>query len=90
MELKFHTDAAITNGVLLNASNIGQWVEWRATLRNLSTGNVHRTVMCGGYYTGSFVEPQTGWLYAQFEHGKIGDLYQHELGLPVAFFRHES
>jgi hypothetical protein len=45
--------------------------------------------MCGGYYTGSFVEPQTGWLYAEFEHGKIGDLYQNELGLPVAFFRHE-
>lgn len=85
--MKFHTDAAITNGVLLDPSNIGQLVEWDSVLTNLETGEVHREMKCAGYYAGNFTEPQTGWLYAQFESGHVGNFAQAEFGLPVAFFR---
>jgi hypothetical protein len=83
----FHTDAEILNNVPLTPASIGEWVEWRSVLTNLSTGEHHRTVMCGGYYVGNRVESSTGYMYAMFENGKIGSMYQREMGLPVAFFR---
>lgn len=88
--MKFHTVSTITNGVLLTEANIGQWVEWTSVLTNLETGDHHRTVQCGGYYSGNRVDNTTGWLYAMFRNGKIGNVFQNELGSPVAFFHNNN
>lgn len=83
----FHTDAKITNDVLLNDDHVGQQVEWVAVLRNLQTGQVHRTIACSGKFVGTYVEPESGWLYAEFEGCFLNGAPEEYVGVPLAFFR---
>ena len=85
--MRYHVVDNIDNGVLLDSSNIGQWVEWTSVMTDFVTGLHHRTVKCGGYYQGNHIEHSTGWVYAMFKDGHIGGKYQGVLGGPVARFR---
>lgn len=89
--MKYHTVNTITNGVLVNESNIGQKVEWIGSLVSLETGEAHRTFPASGVIE-QFTRikgPHSDyeWLYVIFSPAVIDGKECVEAGVPVGFFR---
>jgi len=88
--MKYHTVNTITNGVLVNESNIGQRVEWDATLVDLGTGEQHREFSASGVIEQfTLIDSGTGhtWKYVVFVDAVINGKNVVEAGVPVGFFR---
>ena len=88
--MKFHTVNTITNGVLPTEANIGQRVDWIATLVDLETGEAHREFGASGVIEQFVQIPMDGghvWKYVIFVDAVINGKNVVEAGVPVGFFR---
>jgi hypothetical protein len=88
--VKYHTVNTITNGVLVNESNIGQRVEWEASLVSLETGEAHSSFKASGVieqFTTLSVSSGYEWKYVIFIDAVINGRNVVEAGVPVGFFR---
>jgi hypothetical protein len=87
--MKFHTVNTITNGVLPTEANVGQKVEWDASLVDLETGEVHRTFKASGVIEQFTYIANNGfsWKYVVFADGVVDGRDVVEMGVPVGFFR---
>lgn len=88
--MKFHTVNTITNGVLVKEENIGQRVDWIASLVDFETGEVHREFGASGVIEQfTLIDSGTGhpWKYVIFVDAVINGKNVVEAGVPVGFFR---
>lgn len=93
--MKYHTVNTITNGVLPVEANIGQRIDWIATLVDLETGETHRAFHASGVIDGftmmEMPNPVNGqkdvWKYVIFTDAVINGKDVVEAGVPVGFFR---
>lgn len=93
--MKFHTVNTITNGVLVKEYNKGQRVDWRSSLVEMETGEVHREFYASGVIRDfthiAMPNPIDGkmsnWLYVIFTDAVINGKKVVEAGVPVGFFR---
>ena len=87
--MKFHTVNTVTNGVLPTEANIGQRVDWLASLFDLQTGEMHRQFYASGVIEQFTLIEVNGftWKYVIFTDAVINGKNVVEAGVPVGFFR---